>query len=157
VTKIILALVGILLAAAAAIMTVFYGGDVYGNSSVEAEAATLLSQSTQINAAFDLYTVEYGRRPGNADGSGAMDDLIASQYLSSYPDRVGRDSHDPEWKIDYSMGIARSTVGRADDKTAQRVCERARQSMGLQGEVKQCNDPTISNIDPCCLMSASNL
>lgn len=156
-TTIILVIVGVLLAAAAALMMYFYGGGAFNESTAEAEAATLITHGTQINAAFDLYRTEKGKLPGDADGSNALRDLVDEGYLSQIPPHAGKGNYEPGWKVDYERGIARTTIGDADDNTSQLICKKARTRLGLSGEPKLCSDASIEKIDPCCIMSASDL
>ena len=156
-TTMILVIIGILIAAAAALFVIFYGGDAFNDSTAEAEAATIISQSTQINAAFDLYKVEKGKNPGDENGNGAVQDLIDAEYLDGFPMRNSRNGYDSEWKVDYERGIARTTIGDADDVIADKVCRKARERFNLKGDPKSCSDPSITSTDPCCVMPAADL
>ena len=156
-TNIILVIIGIVLAAAAAFMMIFYGGDAFGDSSAEAEAATLITQSSQINAAFDLYKAQTGVYPGDTNGEGAMDDLVEQDYLTTIPRPPAGGTYDRDWKVDYQRGIARSTLGDTDDAAASLVCSKAREQMGFTDNPKQCDDPSLTRLDPCSIMSASEL
>lgn len=174
-TTIILTIIGILLAAAAAFMMFFYGGDSFSGSSERADASRLVSEGVQIQAAMQLYKAKVDKMPG--DGSGvdatAMWDLVCNDYLSAIPTGInntaapafdctpaGRDnaSASSPWKIDYNYGIARSIIGPAltpsgSEAKALRVCVAARKAQNLTGDPLQCNDPAITNGDPCCIMS----
>lgn len=156
-TTIILVIVGVLIAAVAALFIIFYGGDAFDGSTAEAEANTIVSQATQINAAHTIFRVEKGRNPGQADGSGALAELVEEDYLDSIPRRPFGTEYDSEWKIDYDKGIARTTLGSADDERAQLVCSAARKRAGFEGEPKSCDDASISGVDPCCVMPSSEL
>lgn len=156
-TTIILVIVGVLIAAAAALFVVFYGGDAFDGGTAEAEANTIVSQATQINAAYTIFKVENGRNPGSADGSGALAELVDKDYLDSIPQRPFGSEYDAEWKIDYEKGIARTTLGRADDERAEQVCSAARKRAGFEGAPKRCDDASLSGVDPCCVMPSSEL
>lgn len=157
-TNIILVIIGILLAGVAALMMIFYGGDAFGESNAEAEAATLITQSSQINAAFDLYRAQTDSYPGDENGEGAMEELVENDYLSVVPHPPsGNNTYDRGWKVDYQRGIARSTLGDTDDRAASSVCAKAREQMGFTGNPKQCDDPSLTRLDPCCIMRASEL
>jgi hypothetical protein len=156
-TTIILVIVGVLIAAVAALFIIFYGGDAFDGGTAEAEANTIVSQATQINAAYTIFRVENGRNPGQSDGSGALDELVEEDYLDSIPQRPFGAEYDAEWKIDYQKGIARTTLGRADDDRAVAVCEIARKRAGFDGSPKQCDDASLSGVDPCCVMSSADL
>jgi hypothetical protein len=138
-------------------MAIYYGGDAFTGAYAEAEASTLINQSTQIDAAFDLYYVDNGRFPGNPDGTGAMQELVDSEYLGSIPEAPRSRISNRDWQIDYSRGIARSLIGSENDAEAAEVCTRAREQMDLTGPVLFCDDPTIRKIDPCCIMPSSEL
>ncbi len=156
-TTIILTIIGVLIAAAAVLFLIFYGGDAYSDSTAEAEAATMITQSTQINAAFDIYKAEKGKNPGNADGTGALDDLVENDYLTQIPPRPANNNYSPDWIIDYRLGMARTTLGRSDDEVANKVCEKARARMGMKGDPLRCDDPSMSSVDPCCVMAEDEL
>lgn len=156
-TQIILVIIGILLAAAAVLMTLFFGGSAFTDYYVEAEAATLISQSSQIDVAFDLYRTDKGRLPGNADGTGAMEELVNSEYLSSIPDQTARRELQESWKVDYERGIVRNVIGPQGDSESDEVCRRARLQMGFKDEPKSCDDASLSNIDPCCVLASSDI
>lgn len=80
-TTIILTLVGILLAAAAALMVTWYGGDAYDHGTTRAEAATSLNAVMQIADAVRLKQASDGLvYPANG-----MQGLVDQGYLASIP------------------------------------------------------------------------
>lgn len=156
-TKIILVIIGILLAAVAALMTAYYGGNAFTSSYEEAESTTLVNQSVQIDSAFRLFYTEKGRFPGNPDGTGAMDELISSEYLESVPDVPNDRVAARDWRIDYERGIARSVIGETGDDEAQDVCRKARLKFNLTGDPLSCDDPALTKSDPCCSMNSGEI
>lgn len=156
-TKIILVIIGILLAAVAALMTAYYGGDAFTSSYDEAESTTLVNQSVQIDTAFRLFYTDKGRYPGNTDGTGALNELIESDYLESVPDVPNDRAPERDWRIDYNRGIARSVIGQADNDQSQEVCRKARLKFNLTGDPLSCDDPALTRMDPCCSMSSSEI
>lgn len=78
--SLIIVLIAIVLVAAIAVATVYYGGDVFSSGSANAEAATLLAQSAQIASASAAYAAEnHGQKPTS------LGELLDSNYLSSVP------------------------------------------------------------------------
>lgn len=174
-TTIILTIIGILLAAVTAFMMFFYGGDSFTGSTDKSEASRLVGEGVQIQAAMQLYKAKLDKMPGDGNGvdATAMWDLVCNDYLSSIPVGINKSSApafdctpagranasaSSPWKIDYNYGIARSIIGPAltsngNEAKALRVCVAARKNAGLTGDPLQCNDPAISNSDPCCIMS----
>lgn len=80
-TTIILTLVGILLAAAAALMVMWYGGDAYDHGATKAEAATALSAVIQIADAVQLKQAS----DGLVYPAHNMQGLLDQGYLASIP------------------------------------------------------------------------
>jgi hypothetical protein len=182
-TTIILVIIGVLIAAASALFMVFYGGSALDTGKQKAEAARLVSEGVQIQAAVQAYRVQEQRMPG-LDGSGidsvALWDLACpnsdgQKYLTQIPkgsaatpptfDCANRPTSsstvDSPWKIDYRYGIARSVVGQAKDAQgneleAYAICRAARKSVGLTGDPQRCDAAGISNAEPCCIMSADD-
>jgi hypothetical protein len=182
-TTIILVIIGVLIAAASALFMVFYGGSALDGGRQKAEAARLVSEGVQIQAAVQAFRVQEQRMPGN-DGSGidaiALWDLACpnsdgQKYLTQIPKGTAAtpptfncgsrplptDTIESPWKIDYRYGIARSVIGQAKDANgneleAYGICRAARKSAGLTGDPVRCADPGISNAEPCCIMSADD-
>ena len=176
-TTIILVSIGVLIAAAAALFMVFYGGDAFNGSDAKAQATRLVGEGVQIQAAYQAYRAQEDKLPGNGTGVDvrALKDLVCQNYLTHVPRGVGEaqppafdcdssavpSSTESPWKIDYYYGIARSVVGpvkNADgsDGSALAICRAARRSQGLSGEPKRCDAPGIDNNEPCCVMSAAD-
>lgn len=78
-TTIILTIVGILLAAAAALMVVWYGGTAFETGSDRAIASTQYENMQQIAHAYTLYYAEHGEAPAHI---GVM---VDEKYLASVP------------------------------------------------------------------------
>lgn len=84
-STIIFVTLGIILAAAATLMSVFYGGDVFFSGQVKAQAATLENAAQNIQAAMT------GRQyHGNRDMPNTLEDLVTSpghtRWITSLPD-----------------------------------------------------------------------
>lgn len=184
-TTIILVSIGVLIAAAAALMTFFYGGDVFSSGSDKAEAARLVNEGVMIQSAVQAFRVQEQRMPGN-DKSGvdaaALWDLSCPnseghRYLTQIPkgmretppsfncgDRSTAEStSESPWKIDYTFGIARSIVGEAYENEdvnkpsrAYNICVAARKAIGRTGVPPRCEDLGGDINEPCCIMSADD-
>ena len=153
-TTIILTIIGILIAAAAVLMLIFYGGDAFNGGAIEAEAATVMNEATQIEGAYALFIAQEGSKPGNADGTGAVEELESKDYLVDFPKRESSGVTNP-WKIDYSTGFARTVIGAAGNADAQKVCTNLRAKYNLSGGPLRCDDPLITGRDPCCISATS--
>lgn len=184
-TTIILVIIGILLAGAAAIFVVFYGGEAFGTGSDKAEAARLINEGVMIQSAVQAFRVQEQRMPGNDDSgvdAAALWDLSCPnsdghKYLAQIPkgmretpptfncnERPAKNSTlESPWKIDYTFGIARSIVGEAyvDKDTnkpskAYAICVAARKSIGREGTPPRCETLGGDINEPCCIMSADD-
>lgn len=93
-TTIILVTIGVLLAALAALMVVFYGGSSFEAGGVKAEAATITSHLSQLQAAVELYEVQTGTRaqPGSLS-------YLTPLYMKSMPQNPAG----PGWYYDARM------------------------------------------------------
>lgn len=179
-TTIILVSIGILIAAVAAVMVIFYGGDAFSGSTEKADAARLVGEGVQMQAAVQAFRAQEDRMPG-LDGTGvdsvALWDLRCKDYLTSVPRGINKSepqidctkprpvaadkvNYESPWKIDYNYGIARSVIGNAQengsDSQAMKICKAARKQIGLTGEPLRCDAAGISNREPCCIMSADD-
>ena len=147
---------GIAIAAAAALMMVFYGGDVYFKYVNEAEAARLVGEGAQIEAAVQLYYQDHMKYPASR-GDGGIQTLVENHYLDSAPPGDPNGSKG-EWIIDYDEGQIRSRAGDVDDPEAQRLCITARRQLKFANPEKiyRCDgsdhpDGVLSRLEPCCI------
>lgn len=152
-SNIILVILGVLIAAAAAIMAIFYGGDAFSTYDEEAEAARLVSEGAQVEAAVELFYRNNDRYPDKGD---AMGELIETKYLSQAP--LGTKHETGEWIVDYEEGHIRSTVGSAEDEEVLSVCQTARRQLHMPDweTVYQCDGSDspggkLSSREPCCI------
>lgn len=153
-TTIILVVIGVLLAALAALMVVFYGGDVFGRYKNEAEAGRLVSEGAQVEAAIDLYHRTTESYPG---GSDPVQTLIDSDYLTHKP----KGAKAGQWVIDYDEGFIRSSIGPSDDESSLDICRTARVQLKLpeaptDSGVYKCDGSDapggrLSSREPCCI------
>lgn len=177
-TTIILVIVGVLIAAAAALFMIFYGGEAYSQSEARSEAARLVGEGVQIQAAVQAFRAQEDRMPGEGVGVDyrALRDLVCSKYLTHVPVGINKDAstsfdcsenaqlpsdQSSAWKIDYNYGIARSVVGLAHspdgkETLAYGICRAARKQLNLPGDPKRCDEQGIKNVEPCCIMSADD-
>lgn len=152
-SNIFLVIMGVLIAAAAAIMTIYYGGDAFTKYSEEAEAARLVSEGAQVEAAVELYYRNNGQFPDNGD---PMNELMDKDYLSHMP--KGADFATGDWIVDYDEGQIRATVGAADDEEALDICRTARRQLKMPDweNVYKCDGSDypggrLSSREPCCI------
>lgn len=91
-TTIILVSIGILLAAVAALMVIFYGGDAFGSGSVSAQASTLINAGQNVLSAADL------RRAETGSIGASIPDLISTRHLDVRPSMTGANGQDV-WRL----------------------------------------------------------
>lgn len=84
-TTIILSVLGILLAAAAALMVVFYGGNAFNDGSVGAAANTLQNAGNNVSSGAAMYRMTTGGLPANLAALTAN----GGEYLSEEPSIEG--------------------------------------------------------------------
>lgn len=82
-TTLIIVTIGILLAAAAALMMTFYGGDAFYQGDAKAQATTLMNAGNNVRTASNAYMVRNGRLPVTP----AV--LVQSQALNDMPSMNG--------------------------------------------------------------------
>src|SRR5579875_1601388 len=105
-TTIVLVTIGVLLAAASALMTVWYGGSAFGRGRDQADAARLLAEGAQIEKATDLYRSSTGRSPDAANPSDPFQPLLDKRFMVKQP--LGDIGH---WVIDYPDHMIRADLG----------------------------------------------
>jgi len=80
VTTVILVMIGILIAAAAAAMVVWFGGDAFGRTGDAVRASQLLNAGQNVLSAYQIYIAQNGTEPTS------YADLTATrQYLADRP------------------------------------------------------------------------
>lgn len=126
-TTTILVTIGILVAAAAALMTVFYGGEAFYNSRVNAEASRLVVEGAQLERAVGAFVAQEGRRPGDGVTPALMQqELVSKRYLREVPAGARQ-----PWVIDYDNKMIHSDLGAVENEEARKVCLAARRQLDL--------------------------
>ena len=136
-TTVILVTIGIILAAAAALMLVFYGGDAFYSSRVKAEASRLTVEGAQVERAVSSFEIQERRRPGNGVSiAQASQDLVDRRYLVDIPKGANQ-----AWVVDYENRLIRSDLGSASDTRAREICvvSREQQNLPYPGEIFRCD------------------
>ena len=152
-SNIFLVIMGVLIAGAAAIMTIDYGNDAFSKYKEEAEAGRLVSEGAQIEAAVELYYRNKGQFP---DEGNPMQELMDTSYLTHAP--RGAEYITGEWIVDYDEGHIRATVGPSSDEDAMDICRTARRQLKMPSpeDVLQCDGSDspggkLSSREPCCI------
>jgi len=156
VTTIVLTTIGIILAAASALMIVWYGGTAFDQGKINADAARLVGEGAQIEKAEGLYRSQEGKRAYTANAANPLQALIDRRYLVDKP--LGDTG---KWVVDYDNHMIRADVGAADDTRALMVCRAARRAQKLPqpDAVFKCDgsdypyshpDNTLPANEPCC-------
>ncbi|MFZ3481740.1 hypothetical protein [Sphingomonas sp. 3-13AW] len=119
-TTIILTILGILLAAAAALMVIFYGGDAFNAGSIGAQANTLQNAGTNVISAVQLQRAETGTA-----NSGDLDGLVTGKFLAEAPsvEGIGLLSKD------ISSGVFTIALDPVGDANADAVCARVNKNL----------------------------
>ena len=132
-TTIILVSIGVLIAAAAALFIVFYGGDAFSVGEKKAEAARLVSEGQQISNATTLFYHQVGRLPGQDENdksklnsSLALKELLDNDYIDKRP--VGAKlTNKAEWAMEYGTdGMIYSKLGTMVDQSDPAISSEAK-------------------------------
>jgi len=129
-------------------------------SSDKAEAARLVGEGVQIQAAVQAFRAQEDRYPGIGAGldQAAINDLLARKYLTNMPAGIyNAEGSVQNWQIDYTHGIARATLGSTENVKAMNICRAARKQLSLAGEPQRCDGSgspggIIPDKEPCCIM-----
>lgn len=113
-TTIILTIIGILLAAVAALMVIFYGGDAFTSSSTGAHANTLQNAGTNVISAVSLYKAENGSAPATLAA-------LTPSYLKDSPATAGAATGAQSFD-----GVTYSVAGVSDE-----VCAKINTNLGV--------------------------
>lgn len=101
-TNVILGILGIILSAAAALITIDYGGDYYVDGQHSADAAVVMHAAQNIQAAFDLHVMRYNAEPTSPT------DLVSTPtkraFLTSMPTLRGNGQHFVGWGTLFANG-----------------------------------------------------
>lgn len=176
-TTIIFVAIGVLLAAAAAIFVIFYGGSAFGEGATKAEAARLVSEGQQISYATDMFYRQEERMPGQKangtlDGTLAIQELKDRHYIPISP-AGARLTNEDTWKMEYGTDGMIYTkigaVGAASEEKSLDVCRQARIQLGYKDRdangdinVYKCDGTdyldaawhtrnTLPDREPCCI------
>ena len=160
-TTIILVILGVLLATAAVLFVVYYGGDAFGNGHIEAEAGRLVGEGAQMEAALELYYRQEGAYPTSDD---PVAELIAAGYLDYQP--LGtRTTEADRWAIDYDVGMIRAKLGTTNHEESTNICLKARQQLDLPEAststgIYRCDGSDspggrLAGREPCCIGEAA--
>lgn len=128
-TTTILVTIGILLAAAAAMMTTFYGGDAFNGGDAKAKADTLMNAGTNMRMAANLYMVKKGRLPEDPST------LSTAKAIGAMPVVDGIGATQNAW-LDMSNNDGRERKAYAVTGVADDVCKRVNANVigGAKGD-----------------------
>lgn len=111
-TTLILVTIGILLAGAAALMTVWYGGDAFDSGDAKAKADQLMNSGTNVRQAANLYMVNHGKLPADATA-------LAERAVKQMPTLHGIGTTQNAWmelrSDNYRVAKAYAVTGIRDD------------------------------------------
>lgn len=155
-TTVILVTIGVILAAAAALMTVWYGGGAFDQGHINSDASRLLVEGAQIERAEGLYRAQEGHTADASNVSDPLQALIDRRYLVRQPS-----GDNGRWYVDYANHMIRADVGSADDSRALQICRAARRTQKLPdpGTVYHCDASdypyahpagALPANEPCC-------
>lgn len=153
-TTTILVSIGILIAAAAAMMTIFYGGDAFFSGRINSEASRLVVEGSQLERAVDAFVIQEGRRPGDGVTPALMEqELIVKKYLRIPPAGTNK-----SWVIDYNNEMIHVDLGPVESDEARRVCLAARRQLKLPNPnyIYRCDGQDypggkLPSIESCCI------
>lgn len=127
--SLIAAIIGIVVAAMAAIATVYYIGSAADAQAVTAQTAKLVNEASQIHGAIVMYGSDHA---GNTISD--LQDLVNGNYLKTIPQNG--------WSVS-NQNVVRpiSTEGQ---------CKDFNKRMGYGAIVPSCSDSTYDNVVVCC-------
>lgn len=122
-TGIILVIVGVLLAAAAALFVIFYGGDAYNAGNARAAAATIVNMGKNVQHAATLYRMQEGGDPADVAA------LVGASYLSAPPAPGSLGKPSPRWRLMRPVGTEPVNAYVIDDMD-EKVCREINRQTG---------------------------
>jgi len=122
-TGIILVIVGVLLAAAAALFVIFYGGDAYNAGNARAAAATIVNMGENVQHAATLYRMQEGGEPVDLAA------LVEASYLSAPPEPGSLGKPSPRWRVMRPLGAEPVNAYVIDDMD-EKVCREINRQTG---------------------------
>lgn len=122
-TTIILTIIGILLAAVAALMVIFYGGDAFNAGSVGARANTLQNAGTNVLSAVQLYKGTEAKNPADIAA-------LIPLYLKEQPALGGVTTGAATYVIDSDLVAAGETPQYTVAGVSTEVCDRVNTNLG---------------------------
>lgn len=143
-TTIVLVIIGILIAAVAALMVVWYGGDAFGRSGATAQAQQLINAGQNILSAHQLYMAHNGAEPDSYAHLTSTNDYLAERPAIS--DDLG--TVDEDW-ISLTGDGSSFAVANVPDE----VCRRVNQSLRGDNDIPD----TVTQVMGCMTRDGTNL
>ena len=122
----------IVLVAALALATIFYGSDAFNKGTEKAMAARAIQEGNQIIAALEVYRADTEALP-SGDAETIKNTLLSGDYLKQWPNN--------EWTLE--TGYAKRTGLNESE------CLAVNQRVGVN-TVPLCSDSTYANRIICC-------
>lgn len=133
--SLILAIISILLVAALALATIYYGGVSFLLGGEKATMSRIMNEGSQVEGAIRMFRVEQGRLPDEPL------ELVELEYLKSLP---SSDEEISASKFQFGDDYVFAPVSQAT------VCESINAKLGIDGDVPMCSDPTFAGMKVCC-------
>ena len=130
--SIIVTLISIALVACLAIASMYYGGNLFAQSAVNARTTQLLAEASQIQGAVELFKAENGRNP-----SGPVELATGGVYHKAFPDNWGG-------------GPSYLSTNPTADSVSQDSCVMFNQKRLGISTIPSCTDPLYTEKVVCC-------
>lgn len=143
-SNVLIAAIAIILVIALALAGALFMGGQFSEITDDAKAAKLVTEGGQIKNSYDLRRVVTGKSLNLGVGADELNTLKNEGYLKTVPPGFVTD-----WKI-AQTGVAMTKLGEGEDYLDICVAARKRINITNPDTVLSCDDPAITDIDPCC-------
>lgn len=116
-TNVILGILGIVLAAAAALITIDYGGDYYVDAAQQGNAAVVMHAAQNVQTAFDLHVMRNNSEPSSVTDLLSTNSPVKRGFLASVPALGGNGNFNMNWasgwprKVFWVSNVPRDVCG----------------------------------------------
>lgn len=132
--NLIITVLSIVLVAVLSVASVYFGGDIFGKQSAEAEVNRYVNEAKQIRQAIDVYRITE-----NSGYPSSINELVSKNYLSSEPSA--------NWSV--SEGALQTDFSDSQ-VPPERICRNVNEAIGAGDTIPECSAMTSSSAYFCC-------
>lgn len=129
--SLVITIISIALVAALALATIYYGSTAYTEARERAEAAQVINEGAQIDAATTMFANQKGQAPHS------LQELVSSNYLKALPSG--------EWQVVEGQAVKVLNIEEAQ-------CLATNQQLGVN-VIPACDDPAYTSQAVCCTVT----